>query len=106
MPVLLSGDVDAVLRMFPVSGFAGAPALDGVEDDTRETDVFPDTLEAEAGLSLCALDRATAVDDLPVLLAVAMPPLVDARLVKALSAPMLFLDPCQLLSFIGPACMW
>ena len=39
---------------------------------------------------------------LAVLLAVAMPPLVETVLVNALSAPVLCLDPCQLSSFIGP----
>ena len=73
---------------------------------TLDADV-PETTLLTAVLPV---DSARDTDDtlavLPVLLAVAMPPLVDTRLVNTLSDPVLCLEPCQLSSFIGPTWMW
>ena len=77
--------------------------LDGVAAETRDVTVLAGVLDADTVPSL--LDAGDAETLLPVLLAVAMPPRVGTLLVKDLSAPVLFLEPCQLSSFIGPACM-
>lgn len=72
---------------------AGVPALtlDAVVLDTLLTVVLP---------AACVRDAVDMLADLPVLLAVAIPPLVDTLLVKTLSEPVLYLDPCQLSSLM------
>ena len=96
VPVALSGVVEtAVLLIFPVAVLAATLDLDGVTADTRDADVFPDVLDTDAVLSTCDLETEAVAADLPVLLAVAMPPRVETRLVWALSAPVLCLEPCQ-----------
>lgn len=80
-----------------------ALTLDGVLAVTLDADVLEVTLVAVVLPVDCALDTDATLADLPVLLVVAMPPLVDTRLVKTLSDPVLYLDPCQLSSFI---CAW
>ena len=93
------------------AGLVVVPAFDaltlvGVLAVTLDADV-PETTLLTAVLPV---DSARDTDDtlavLPVLLAVAMPPLVDTRLVNTLSDPVLCLEPCQLSSFIGPTWMW
>ena len=83
-----------------------ALTLAGVLAVTLDTDVLEVTLVAVALPADCALEAEAMLAVLPVLLAVAMPPLVDTRLVKTLSDPVLCLDPCQLSSLIGPTWMW
>ena len=102
---LLGADDAAVVRLFAVSVLTALLALDGVTAETRETDVLPDVLDAEVILSACPLGIVAVAAVLPVLLVVAMPPLVETLLVNVLSAPVLCLEPCQLSSLTGPTCM-
>lgn len=76
--------------------------LDGVTAAARDAVVLPDVLDTVADPSACTLDAVDADTVLPLLLAVAMPPLVETLLVNVLSAPVLCLEPCQLSSLIGP----
>ena len=92
----------AVVRALLASVLTAELDLTGVAAVTRDAVVLSDVLVLDVTRSaLAAVDAETA---LPVLLAVAMPPLVDTLLVNVLSAPVLCLEPCQLSSFIGP--MW
>ena len=77
-----------------------ALTLVGVLAVTLDADVLEGVLFTVALPLDCALDADDTVAVLPVLLAVAMPPLVDTLLVNTLSPPVLCLDPCQLSSFI------
>lgn len=73
--------------------------LEGVLADTLDADLPVETLVTVVPLD-CARDAEDTLAVLPVLLAVAMPPLVETRLVNTLSEPVLCLEPCQLSSFI------
>ena len=77
-----------------------ALTLDGVLAVTLDAVVLEGVLDTDALPEACARDADDTLAVLPVLFAVAMPPLVDTRLVKTLSAPVLWRDPCQLSSFI------
>ena len=95
MPDVCLETVPDVATVFPFE----ALALEGVLADTLDTDFPVETLVTVVPLD-CARDVEDTLAVLPVLLAVAMPPLVDTLLVKTLSAPVLCLEPCQLSSFI------
>ena len=87
------------------SALAAEPALAGVAAVTRDAVAPPlVVLDAVVILSAWALDADVEDTLRPVLLAVAIPPRVDTLPVNTLSAPVLCLEPCQLLSFI--AWMW
>jgi hypothetical protein len=73
-------------------------ALDGFTAVARDAVVLPVVLDTEEVPSACTLDADDTDTALPLLLAVAIPPLVDTLLVNDLSAPVLCLDPCQLSS--------
>ena len=89
--------------MLPASVLAAELDLTGAAV-TRDAVALSEVLTPVVTRSV--LGAGDAETDLPVLLAVAMPPLVDVLLVNVLSAPVLCLDPCQLSSFIGPICIW
>ena len=61
-------------------------------------DVYSSPYEEVNGC-LCKV-HITKQGNFPVLLAVAIPPLVDTLIVKTLSEPVLYLDPCQLSSLM------
>ena len=74
--------------------------LVGVVAVTLDTDVLAGVLLTVVFPLDCARDAEETLEVLPVLLVVAMPPLVDTLLVNTLSLPVLCRVPCQLLSFM------
>ena len=79
-----------------------ALTLEGELADTLEAEVLDGVLLTVAFPLVCALEAEVTDDTLVALLDEdeAMPPLVETRLVKTLSDPVLCLDPCQLSSLI------
>ena len=91
---------------FDVALTFDALTLEGVLALNLDADVLEVTLVGVVLPVDCARDVEATLAVLPVLLAVATPPLVDTRLVNTLSDPVLCLEPCQLSSLIGPTWMW
>lgn len=90
------------MRPFVVSVLMAVFDLTGVAAGARDAVALPGVLEAVATLSVCTLDADDMDTLLPVPLEVAIPPLTDVLPANVLSAPVLCLDPCQLLSLTGP----
>ena len=76
-----------------------ALTLDGELAATLDEDLLGETLVTVVPVA-CAREAEDTLVVLPVLLAVAMPPLVETRLVNTLSDPVLRLGPCQLSSLM------
>ena len=98
---LAAEDVPDVAAGLGVVAF-DALTLEGVLAVTLDAEVLDGVLLTVAFPLVCALEAEVTDDTLVALLDEdeAMPPLVETRLVKTLSDPVLCLDPCQLSSLI------